>query len=194
MNFYTHKGAEKLKKVSKTKVAHVYATALYEAAVESKSVEKVKNDVAELRKILDGNGDFGAYLENPLWSQKDKNDVLQKTAKLLKLSGDTLSCLNVVVENGRISDLAMILDDFEKIYNKKNNVVKVDVETVKKISKLQNDKLKKVMEKILGKQVVLNYIINDKILGGLRIQCGSKMYDNSLINKLNYLENIMKGK
>jgi F-type H+-transporting ATPase subunit delta len=194
MNFYIYKGAEKLKKVSKTKISHVYATALYEAAVESKSVEKVKNDVSELKKLLDESNDFGTYLENPLWSQNDKNDVLQKTAKMLNLSSETLSCLDVVVENGRVSDLALILSDFEKIYNRKNNVVKVDVETVKKLSVSQNNKLKKVMEKLLGKQVVLNYVINDKILGGLRVQCGSKMYDNSLVNKLNYLENIMKGK
>jgi len=183
-----------LKKVSKTKIAHVYATALYEAAVESKSVEKVKNDVSELRNLLRENNDFAAYLENPLWTQQDKSDVLQKSAKALKLGDETLSCLNVVVENGRIADLSLILSDFEKIYNAKNDIAKVDVETIKKLSASQDAKLKKVMGKILDKQVEINYIINDKILGGLRVQCGSKMYDNSLINKLNYLENIMKGK
>ena len=183
-----------MKKVSKTKIAHVYAVALYEAAVEKKSVEKVKSDIAELKKLLDENGSFGDYLKNPLWSQKDKNDVLQKTAYVLKLNDETLSCLDIVIENGRIADLSLILSDFEKIYNVKHNVVRVDVETVKKLSASQNTKLKKTMEKLLGQSVVLNYIINDKILGGLRVQCGSKMYDNSLVSKLNYLENIMKGK
>ena len=47
---------------------------------------------------------------------------------------------------------------------------------------------------MLGKQVVINYELNPKILGGLRVQCGSKMFDNSLASKLNYLENVMKGK
>ena len=50
------------------------------------------------------------------------------------------------------------------------------------------------MEKILGKQVEIDYVLNPKILGGLRVQCGSKMFDNSLASKLNYLENVMKGK
>ena len=58
----------------------------------------------------------------------------------------------------------------------------------------QDAKLKKVIENLLGKKVLIDYVINPKILGGLRVQCGSKMFDNSLINKLNYLENIMKGK
>ena len=112
----------------------------------------------------------------------------------MDLNDDTLRCLDVVVENGRISDLSLILNDFEKIYNCKNNVAKVIVETAKKLSATQDNKLKKVMEKILGKQVEIDYVLNPKILGGLRVQCGSKMFDNSLASKLNYLENVMKGK
>ncbi|MBR2922655.1 MAG: ATP synthase F1 subunit delta [Alphaproteobacteria bacterium] len=183
-----------MRKVSKTKIAHVYATALYEASLERNSIETVKKDVAKLHGLLSESNDFGDYLENPLWSQKDKCDVLQKTAKLLNLSDETLSCLNVVVENGRISDLNLILSDFEKICNCKSNIVKVNVETVKKLSSIQSNKLKKIMEKILGKQVEIDYVLNPKILGGLRVQCGSKMFDDSLASKLNYLENIMKGK
>ena len=183
-----------MKKVSKIKIANVYATALYEASVESKSIDKVKDDVVKLRDLLNENDDFGGYLENPLWSQQDKSDVLIKTAKVLGLSKETLNCLDVVVENNRISDLKLILNGFEKIYNQKNGVEKVSVETVKKLSVKQDAKLKKVIENLLGKKVLIDYIINPKILGGLRVQCGSKMFDNSLVNKLNYLENIMKGK
>ena len=183
-----------MKKVSKIKIANVYATALYEASVESKSIDKVKDDVVKLQNLLNENDDFGGYLENPLWSQQDKNDVLIKTAKVLGLSKETLNCLDVVVENNRISDLKLILNGFEKIYNQKNGVEKVSVETVKKLSVKQDAKLKKVIENLLGKKVLIDYIINPKILGGLRVQCGSKMFDNSLVNKLNYLENIMKGK
>ena len=183
-----------MKKVSKIKIANVYATALYEASVESKSVDKVKDDVVKLRNLLNENDDFGGYLENPLWSQQDKNDVLIKTAKVLGLSKETLNCLNVVVENNRISDLKLILNGFEKIYNQKNGVEKVSVETVKELSVKQDAKLKKVIENLLGKKVLIDYVINPKILGGLRVHCGSKMFDNSLINKLNYLDNIMNGK
>ncbi len=184
----------KLKKVSKIKIANVYATALYEASVESGSVDKVKNDVAKLQSLLNENNDLSAYLENPLWSQQDKKDILLKTSGVLDLNDDTLNCLNVTIENGRISDLKLILNGFEKIYNSKNNIEKVCVETVKKLSSKQDAKLKKIVENLLGKKVLIDYVINPKILGGLRVQCGSKMFDNSLINKLNYLENVMKGK
>ena len=50
------------------------------------------------------------------------------------------------------------------------------------------------MESVLKQNVVIDYEINPSILGGLRIQCGSKMFDDCLASKLNYLENTMKGK
>lgn len=184
----------KLKKVSKVKIANVYATALYEAAVDVNSVENVNDDVLALKKLLSENDDFGNYFENPLWAQQDKKDVLLKISKLLGLRKETVGCLEVVIENGRISDLNLILDCFEKIYNSKNNVEKICVETVKKLSSKQDARLTKVMENILGKKILIDYVINPKILGGLRVQCGSRMFDDSLISKLNYLENIMKGK
>ena len=68
------------------------------------------------------------------------------------------------------------------------------LKTVKKLSSVQSSSLQKTLEKFFGKKVVIDYQIVPSILGGLRIRCGSKMIDGSLMSKLNYLENIMKGK
>ena len=73
-----------MKKVSKAKIAHVYATALYEASLEANSVAGVREDVAKLQELIAESKDFGCYLENPLWSQGDKCEILQKTAKLVR--------------------------------------------------------------------------------------------------------------
>ncbi len=183
-----------MKKASKTKIARVYANALYEAAVEQKSIDRVKADVDKLKALLAQDASLTAYLANPLWSEEDKKDVLQKTAKALQLSAETLSCLDVVTENRRSANLALILDDFVKVYYLKNGVAEVEVETVKSLSAVQDKKLKKVLAKIFAKEVAVNYILNPAILGGLRVKSGSTMFDDSLAVKLNYLENVMKGK
>lgn len=183
-----------MKKSSKTKIARVYSAALYEAAVEKKCVAQVWEDAAKLQNLLKTDAEFEAYLASPLWDEKDKNDVLAKTAKILGLRQETLNCLEIVTANHRVGDLAMILDDFGKIYYLKNNIAEVDVDTVKKLSAAQDNNLKKVLAQIFAKEVVINYNINPSIIGGLRIQYGSKMFDDSLAAKLNYLENVMKGK
>ena len=183
-----------MKKTSKTKTARVYSTALYEAAVEKGVLAKVYSDVKALNEITQTNTDLADYLANPLWSEVDKTDALQKIAKTMKLNEETLNCLKLIVENRRSTDLPLILSEFDNLYNAKNNVAEVVVETVKKLTSAQDSKLKKVLENLLARKVVVEYKLNASILGGLKVYCESKMYDDSLAHKLNYLENIMKGK
>ncbi len=183
-----------MKKDSKTKIAKTYALALFEAAKENKCVGKVYEDVDKLKALMKDNNEFSDYMENPLWGSDDKYDVLKKTAKVLNLKEETLNCLEVVVSNGRFAELSLILDGFQKIYYKDQGIIEVDVETVKGLSVSQDKKLKTVLSKLFAGNVVVNYMINPSILGGLRIRSGSKMFDDTLETKLNYLENMMKGK
>lgn len=183
-----------MKKSSKNKIARIYSTALYEAAEERKCVKKVCGDIAELQKFIAQNQELSGYLISPLWKEKDKVDVVKKTASILRLSPETEACLEIIVENRRVGDLAAILDDFINLYYRRTGVAEVEVEAVQKLSMRQNTRLQKVLEKLLERPVAVKYCINPEVLGGLRVRCGSKMFDDSLSAKLNYLEKIMKGK
>lgn len=186
--------SEKLKKTSKTKIARTYSLALYEASVGVKAVDNVFKDIVKLGSLLKNNQDVLDYLENPLWKESDKLDVLTKIAKVEKLSAETLRCLEVVCQNHRVVDLQLILKEYEHLYYRKKNIAEVEVETVKTFSSSQDKKLKEVLENILNQGVVVKYVLNPSLLGGLRVKCKSKMFDDSLSTKLNYLENLMKGK
>lgn len=183
-----------MKKTSKTKISKTYAAALYEAAAGTKNVDRVLKDIEKLRMLLKEDASVCSYLSSPLWSNADKKDVLAKSAKILQLDKETLTCLDLITENRRIAELVMILDDFVKIYYRKNGIAEVDVETVKKLTAKQDKDLTAVLEKLFAGKVAVNYIVNPAVAGGLRVKCGSKMFDDSLASKLNYLENVMKGK
>ena len=183
-----------MKKASKTKLSRTYALALYDAAVAGKVLQKVWNDISKLQTLLKEKTSLLDYLSSPLWQEKDKEDVLKKTAKILKLDNETLNCLLIVNQNHRIDDLGFILDDFKRVYYQKNNIVEAVVETVQPLSQVQDKRLKATLKEILSKEVVIDYQINPAVLGGLRIKCGSEMFDDSLNAKLNYLEKLMKGK
>ena len=183
-----------MKKASKNKLARVYALALYDAAVGKNVLQKVWQDVSALQNLLKEDASLLVYLSSPLWEEKDKEEVLQKVAKILKLDNETLNCLRLISQNHRIDDLNLVLEDFRRVYYRKNNIVEAVVETVVPLSAAQDKKLKVALEEILTKEVFVNYQINPSILGGLRIKCDSEMFDDSLNAKLNYLEKLMKGK
>ncbi len=184
----------KLKKTSKTKIAAVYSTALFDAAKDAGCLDKVLQDVKKLQVLAAENSDLVKYFSCPLWSEEDKVSVLDKIAKISGIGKETLSCLKVMSENNRMGNLGLMLDEFLELYYKENNIVEINVETVCKLSAAQDKKLQKTLEEFLAKKVVLNYIINPSIMGGLRITYGSQMFDDTLATKINYLEKLMKGK
>ena len=61
------------------------------------------------------------------------------------------------------------------------------------LKKDQDERLKRGLEKWLQKKVVIKYTIKPEILGGLLVECGSIMFDDSLKGKLEKLELLMKG-
>lgn len=182
-----------MKKLSKTKIAVTYATALYQAAVEEKALEKVRDDVAKLCAIANADADFVKLLSNPIWADEDKKDVLQKVAAKLGLAKETLRCLGVIVDNRRFAELPLILAEFSHVYYARNNIQEVEVESVQALSSVQAQKLQANLEKSLNKKVMISYKIQPELIGGLRIRYGSEMVDNSIASKLNRLEIVMKG-
>ncbi len=182
-----------MKKVSKSKIASTYATALYAAADGKHCTEKVWKDVANLADMIAENKEWIAFIANPIASEQDKKDILQTIGKELKLDEETKNWLEVIWENGRFNDFSAIVDEFKHVYYRKNNVVEVEVNTVKTLSSYQNEKLRKNLEKMLNKKVVVTYQVMPELIGGLRIKFGSEMIDNSVLSKLNRLENEMKG-
>lgn len=182
-----------MKKVSKTKIALTYATALLEAAVEKKAADKVFKDVELLHQTLKADATLVGYMTNPLWVEADKVSVLQKVAQKLKISKETLRCLDVITENRRWGEAVMILDEFVHLYYQKNNMAEVEVDSAKKLSATQSKKLVAVLEKKLAQKVVLSCNVYPELIGGLRVRIGSKMFDDTITAKLNSLENMMKG-
>ncbi len=116
-----------------------------------------------------------------------------KISTKLGWSEDTLRCLEIVSENRRFRELPQILSEFVHVYYTRHNVVEVSVESVKKLSAAQDKKLQAQLEKFLNKKIVVSYKIAPELIGGLRIKFGSEMIDNSILSKLNRLENVMKG-
>ena len=182
-----------MKKISKSKIISTYASSLYQAAEENKAVEKVLHDVETLKSLVAEDEQIVANLANQIWSVDSKRKAIAEIVKKVKLGKELGACLDALAENGRMAELAGILDEYKHIYYRKHNIEEVEVQTVKALSAAQDSKLKALLEKKLAKKVLINYTITPDLLGGLIVKYGSSMIDDSLKGKLTRLEIIMKG-
>lgn len=78
---------------------------------------------------------------------------MRQVAEKLKLSKETLRCLDIVADNHRFGELLLILQEFVHIYYQRNNMQEVEVESVKELSAAQDKKLQANLEKVLGKKL-----------------------------------------
>ncbi len=84
----------------------------------------------------------------------------------------------VVFKQGDASKTNDILEQFEKIWNEKNNIIKVEVVSAHKISEKEVKKIESyILEKTNTKKVEVVEVIDKKVLGGVIIK-----YNDYIIN------------
>ncbi len=84
---------------------------------------------------------------------------------------------------------------YVEILSRLHNLVKLDL--AKRTAKIENAvetspalmaEIKANLEKVYGAGLEVNFVINPKLIGGLRIQVGSDLYDGSVKTRLEKLE------
>jgi len=85
-----------------------------------------------------------------------------------------------------------VIEQFEKIYNRKNGIVEAEVVSWKKMNEALEKKVKHFVAKKYGaKGVVLKNMINENIKGGMIIRVGDEVMDGSVRGKLSELNKVL---
>ena len=174
-------------------IADRYASALYDLAADSKSVDPVLADLTLLQTMLNDHKDLHLVIKSPLIVSTDKLEILEKLLLNIKANKLTLTFLKVLEQNKRFSNLYSIISQFININAYNRGDVLADITSAEELNDEQRKNIKEQLKKTLGKKLSLKFIVDKKIIGGLVVKVGSKMIDTSLANKINKLKIAMKG-
>jgi len=89
-----------------------------------------------------------------------------------------------------------VLSALQNIFDKKTNTIRVKVFTAKNIvqdgkKKLENE----IKDKYKAEKVISEFFEDKELLGGMRVEVGDEVLDNTYRNKLHQLENfLIQGK
>jgi len=174
-------------------IADRYASALYDLAADSKSVDPVLEDLTLLQTMLNDHKDLHLVIKSPLIVSTDKLEILEKLLLNIKANKLTLTFLKVLEQNKRFSNLYSIISQFININAYNRGDVLADITSAEELNDEQRKNIKEQLKNTLGKKLFLKFIVDKKIIGGLVVKVGSKMIDTSLANKINKLKIAMKG-
>jgi F-type H+-transporting ATPase subunit delta len=175
--------------VSETKVARVYATALYQAAQEAGRVDQVRRDLGEFVQAV------GTSTELKQLLAAEEITDLKKTEVLMELTegGDELmrNLMRLMVDKSREADLPAVYDVFVELVEKAQGLVHVEVVSAVPVPADLQNALKKKIESSLNKTVELTLTVDKEILGGLKLRIGDRVADASVRHRLEQLREIL---
>ena len=174
-------------------IADRYASALYDLAADSKSIDPVLADLTLVQTMLNDQKDLNLVIKSPLIASTDKLNILEKLLLNIKANKLTLTFLKVLEQNKRFSNLYSIISQFININAYNRGDVLADITSAEELNDEQRKNITEQIKNTLGKKLSLNFIVDKKIIGGLVVKVGSKMVDTSLANKINKLKIAMKG-
>ena len=175
------------------RLAGRYAKSLLDLAVEQNQLDTVYADVKLLRAIIKGNPDFVSVLRSPVINSDKKEKIIQSIIN--GRVGNLISLfIQLLIRKTRESNLPEIITAFIDQYNELKDIHHVKITTAVPIAE-ETEKaiLDKVRSNTNIKNIEVETLLDDDIIGGFKLEVGGKLVDASIQRDLNDVKRQFKS-
>ena len=171
--------------------ANRYSLALYELAEESNLLSKIETNSLSILNLIGTSVDFNNLIKDPTVSRKELINAINKIFDYLEIENLLKNFTNFLVTKRRFFFIEQILNNFIEICSEKRGELKTEIRSAKNLSNDEINNIKDELSKHFTSKIKLDYKYEESLIGGLIVQVGSTMIDNSIKNKLQQIENKM---
>lgn len=173
--------------MSNSIVANRYALALFKAAQAKGEVEAVQQQLLEIKKIFVESAELKVLLETPRLSNTKKKELLSQL-----LNGANQLILNtvyVLLDKKRMDEIINLVDEYIIVANDAAGIADAKVYSTQALTADEEASISTAFAAKVGKQSLrIENIIDESLIGGVRVQIGNRIFDSSLSGKLNRLK------
>ncbi|MEY8712479.1 ATP synthase F1 subunit delta [Mangrovibacter phragmitis] len=171
-------------------VARPYAKAAFDFAVEHQNVDRWQEMLAFAAEVSK-NEQVAGLISGALAPET-------LAASFIAICGDQVdthaqNLIKVMAENGRLSVLPDVLEQFVLLRAALEATVEVDVTSASALSEEQLSKISAAMEKRLSRKVKLNCKIDKSVMAGIVIRAGDMVIDGSVRGRLERLADVLQS-
>ncbi len=161
-------------------LAKRYAKALFELAVDNRSQEKVFSDLRSLGEIFGREKETHEFLVSPMVTPSQKEAVLKQVLENKNVSKEVVEVILLLARNERLNIFADLVRAFEKEIDTSNGVSRGTVRSASVLAPEERQRIEQTVEKYLNKKVIMTYVVDPAVIGGLVAQVGSHTFDDSI--------------
>lgn len=175
-------------------VARRYATALADIVAKSGETEVVKSELQTWEDLMRSSGELRNAFGSPAIGQSNKEKVLESLLEKAKPTKTTSNFLRILLRNHRLTELTRINEKFAAVLEERSGVISAEVTSARPLSDSQKADFQANLANLTGKQVNMNFEIDEQIIGGVIARVGSTVYDSSVRTQLENLKSELIGR
>jgi len=171
-------------------VANQYAKALLEVVNKPGSnlaPENVLEQLEAFEMLLAESREFRLALLSPAISPAQKSKVLARLGELIGLAPVVRNFLNIVTSHRRMALLSSIRAQFRSRLDEQLGIVRAKIAAARELSAGQKSSLESGLAGSVRGSLRCSYTVDGALLGGVKVQIGSKVLDGSVRGQLDSL-------
>ena len=173
-------------------VAGRYATALFDLARESNTIDALKADLDRFDALIAESADLLRLVRSPVFSADEQLQALTAVLERAAIAGLAERFLKLVAANRRLFAVRDMVKAFRALVADHKGEATAEVTVAEQLKDEHVAALRAALKAVTGKDVDLAVKVDPAILGGLVVKVGSRMVDTSLRTKLNAIKHAMK--
>jgi F-type H+-transporting ATPase subunit delta len=169
-----------------------YATALFDLARDSNSIDAVRADLDRFDALIAESPDLARLVRSPVFSAAEQLQALTTVLERAGIGGLAAQFLKLVTSNRRLFAVRDMARGFRELVAEHKGEVTAKVTVAEPLKDDHAASLREALKAVSGKTVDLDVEVDPGIIGGLVVKLGSRMVDTSLRTKLNAIKHAMK--
>lgn len=168
------------------RIGRRYAQALFNAAKAHQMVAAVEDDMAGIATLMREDPKFRHFLIAPFNNADEKIQVLQNVLGD-RVTALTMQVLKVMLAKGREAEFESVAHAFSTLRRNANDIEFATITTAYTLDPDQKESIVKALQLRLKKIVEAKFIVDPRVIGGVRVAYGNFVLDGSARGHLNRL-------
>lgn len=153
--------------------------------IKDENAGKILSQMEFLNELMT-NG-LADLLVNPVIPNQKKKDIFAKITRDIQLNKQIREMIDYLIKEELIDNFPQILGCYEKMLLKQSKMVRVDIVSCELLPEEKLLMIKKTLQEKLNKEPLITNVVDESVLGGIKIKIGDQLYDNTLSKRVSEL-------
>lgn len=174
-----------------SEVIHEYAKALFMLALEKECSKDYKDALRLVSGVFSENPVYKDFLSTFAIPLEERLNALDEAFKD-SIPRDVLSFLKILCEKKHIDEFSECAEQYIAMHDEMEKISNAKVTSAVELTEEEKTNLKENLEKKSGHKMIIEYIVDESIIGGLIVEADGKIMDSSLKKHLKEIKDVIK--